>query len=154
MYLSMCPSDAGWVLQHYGYEFNYQTLLLDKPHDIHPVPPDIVDMISTNLYAMIDSQAGKESLSGSQDQQSPHHVCTKAGGVGDTVPDMLDGCNMEHIAELCTPQRLTQLTINEYYPDQGIAPHIGMSSLPHVDTRNLSCSYLYFICAITYHFLQ
>jgi len=69
-------------VQHFGYEFNYQTLLLDKPRDIRPVPEDIVAVLVERV---------------------PPHV-------------PLDG------------SRVTQCTVNEYYPGQGIASHVDTES--------------------------
>lgn len=74
-------------LQHYGYEFNYHTLLLDNPDDIGPVPTDVINMVADKLLNF-------------------HNTLGE------------DCCAFN-------PERITQLTVNEYYPDQGIAPHIG-----------------------------
>jgi hypothetical protein len=78
-------------IKHYGYEFNYQTLLLDSPADINPVPADLINLMADKLLSF--NEALKDDSS------------------------------------LFKPESITQLTVNEYFPDQGIAPHIGTSRL-------------------------
>ena len=83
-------------MQHFGYRFNYDTLSLDCPQDMCPVPSFLTDMIKSKLR--------KRNNDG-------YNVTQEKGLMNEKVDE--DECVM------------TQMTINEYFPGQGIAPHIG-----------------------------
>ena len=96
-------------VQHFGYRFNYETLSLDSPRDMCPLPPFFTDLMESKLHreAKQEEQPNrkeqKPEKEQTQEQKSPEE---EHGGEGE-----------EGI--------MTQMTINEYYPGQGISSHIG-----------------------------
>jgi hypothetical protein len=68
--------------QHFGYEFNYTTLLLDRTANLRAVPSEVMGLLQAKLAS--------------------------------------EGVFEEEA------RRVNQLTINEYYPGQGIATHVGL----------------------------
>jgi alkylated DNA repair dioxygenase AlkB len=69
-------------VQHFGYEFNYSTLLLDRTANLRSVPSPVMTLLQDKLAreGMFEEEA----------------------------------------------RQVNQLTINEYYPGQGIATHVGL----------------------------
>jgi alkylated DNA repair protein alkB homolog 8 len=99
---SFCVTDVlTFSSQHFGYEFNYSTLLLDRTANIRPIPSLVMKLMDSKLS---DVGAFQEEVSS-----------------------------------------VNQLTINEYYPGQGISSHVGQSlllpsfsfSLPLLKMRSL-----------------
>lgn len=97
-------------MQHFGYRFNYETRNLDAPRNMCPIPEFITEMVKSKL-------TNQQSLSSSteNDEQNKPEGCDSDDGVGKREENKLGDMIM------------TQMTINEYYPGQGIASHIGMS---------------------------
>jgi alkylated DNA repair protein alkB family protein 8 len=102
------PSSPMWIesisrrIQHFGFTFNYRTLMLDfNSESTPPFPPEFV-----NLARCIASYDCKEMNS----------VTSKCSPVSESFP-------------INIREELTQLTLNEYYPGQGIASHIDTESV-------------------------
>ena len=125
-------------VQHFGFTFNYRTLMLDYGKPTPPLPPSCV-ALGTRFNAafadILDKEKGIE----------PSVVVDN----GDLLAES-DSAKEQDRIELPT---LNQLTINEYLPGQGIASHTGeyltavrsctflILLLTHISNIN-SCHYL------------
>ena len=78
-------------VQHYGFPFNYRTLLLDYATETKPFPPNFAELTSKFIKTYKDCHHSTSNLDAPEDMYE--------------LP-------------------LTQLTVNEYLPGQGIRPHI------------------------------
>ena len=87
-------------VQHYGFPFNYRTLMLDYNREVEPIPDSCRDLKvrMTKQHALLEG--------------------TVTGDMGGEDEDK-NGEELEH-----EPLPLSQLTVNEYEPGQGIASHI------------------------------
>ena len=100
-------------VQHFGYRFNYETRNLDAPRNMCPIPDFITAMVREKLAA-----SGLEGASGVQHQEVKEQVQQEQ------VKGQVDARERMY-AEGCQDAIMTQMTINEYYPGQGISSHIG-----------------------------
>lgn len=82
------------MLQHFGFQFNYRTLMLDYNKPTPPLPPSCAAL------------AERFATSYAQLQET-----------GSVSPE-----------DTVEAASINQLTINEYLPGQGIAPHTGACS--------------------------
>jgi hypothetical protein len=84
-------------VQHYGFIFNYRTIMVDYAKPTPPLPASCVDLakkILTETSSVVTSSANESPLVNLKDED------------GSLLP-------------------LNQLTVNEYLPGQGIASHTG-----------------------------
>jgi alkylated DNA repair protein alkB family protein 8 len=89
----ICSPEAPWEqslnrkVQHFGFCFNYRTLMLDYTKHIPPIPADVSD-------------------------------------IAERISQMSDDYNMSLGLKKKDIGPINQLTFNEYFAGQGIAPHI------------------------------
>lgn len=87
-------------VQHYGYIFNYRTLMADYVRPCPPLPAH-VPPLAERIYGVYADHMAREE--------------------GDCAHDPLHPLAPVPLEQI----RINQLTVNEYLPGQGIAPHIG-----------------------------
>jgi hypothetical protein len=86
-------------VQHYGFAFNYRTLLLDYTADTPPIPIDLTP-IKERIQERVNSIDNDNTCENNENKKN--------------------GTSRSR-----NYHPLSQLTINEYYPGQGIAAHTG-----------------------------
>ncbi len=132
-------------VQHYGFEFNYRTLLLDYTKDTPPLPTDLcLQTILTRIQQAADGVVR-------QHQPKSDQALTDSLIASGTMNDMIvaddnlsfnltettksNKLSTPHLsstksttASLLGTYPLNQLTMNEYKPGQGIAHHVDSST--------------------------
>jgi alkylated DNA repair protein alkB family protein 8 len=99
-------SGAAWEegisrrVQHYGFAFNYRTIMLDYNRAVPPIPEQCSPLIAR--MSVVRAEQEREEKAGEQETATADMSASEA-------PPALP---------------LSQLTINEYEPGQGIAAHI------------------------------
>ena len=98
-------------VQHFGYRFNYETRTLDAPRNMCPIPACITELVQNKLLAQEKVQQQQEGGEGAKEEEKQ---------TGDSVKEKEEKEGVEWTGSV-----MTQMTINEYYPGQGIASHLG-----------------------------
>jgi hypothetical protein len=127
-------------VQHYGFAFNYRTLMLDFSMEPPPIPSiydnmiqrfeNLVDTHLTDIltYTTRETQMTQD-ISSEENAKACHDNGLKK--VNNNIDDLASAEEAKkYNTSLINDARLVhlpinQLTVNEYEPGQGIAPHIG-----------------------------
>lgn len=120
---SLCNNSAKWEtllsrsVQHFGFEFNYRTLLLDYTADT-PVMPNHEQF--RNILGRIQNTADA-IVRKHHTEKKPESKCSETNAVSSTSPDLYVSKTVDCDLGIYP---LNQLTLNEYQPGQGIAHHV------------------------------
>jgi hypothetical protein len=103
--------------QHYGYTFNYRTLMLDynKPA---PAIPASCAALTTRFQEAYTRVCAEDAAAAAAAAAAEEGDGATAGGGG--------GGSSSEAPAACRELVLNQLTVNEYLPGQGIASHTGL----------------------------
>lgn len=125
---SLCGGNAKWEtllsrsVQHFGFEFNYRTLLLDYTADTPPMPSlEQFQKILSRIQNTADEIIRKHN--NENNEVNKNKKCTARSSIAATTTSSYqyvsrtDDCNVGIYP-------LNQLTLNEYQPGQGIAHHV------------------------------
>ena len=109
--------------QHYGFPFNYRTLMLDYSRPTDPLPASCVALSERvqHFYHQINRRG---EISGTD--RTAASTCAP-GSTGSTGLDSAESCCTNATIPMIHEDPINQLTINEYFPGQGIASHTGDS---------------------------
>jgi hypothetical protein len=124
---------AVW-LQHYGYTFNYRTLMLDYNKPAPAIPASCVALTARFQEAYTRVCAEDAAAAAAVEEGDGANT----GGVGSETP----AASRELV--------LNQLTVNEYLPGQGIASHTGLLVVVAVVVRLFLCLSPQFFCFFLY----
>jgi RNA recognition motif-containing protein len=100
-------------VQHFGFKFNYRTLLLDYASKTEEIPSSFDGMIEKLVTIYNHVHSGSE-LESSEVNNGNAGRCGSSSSSSRSKHAMLQ------------KQQINQLTLNEYQPGQGIASHIGL----------------------------
>jgi alkylated DNA repair protein alkB family protein 8 len=110
-------------VQHYGFPFNYRTLMLDYSVDSRPIPTICNVIMDKIVKKVLELGLQKETYNENDDDDDDNNS------------------NSDDISNNTNKQALfQQLTVNQYLPGQGIAPHIDTESCigPIIPVINLA----------------
>lgn len=114
------------LLQHYGFPFNYRTLMLDYTKVTPPLSVDCHRLTQRMLSLVLDDGEGQSSCEIDREASTVEDVCP--GDRMNVLRPADESRNKKREtgrSHLRPSSALTQLTVNEYLPGQGIAQHVG-----------------------------
>lgn len=117
-------------LQHYGFPFNYRTLMLDYNKPTPPLPASCVSL--TERFAATYRDILHDPTRYARNAAAGEAAAAVAGEAvientsGDAGTNSVDNSTTATNTVASEVLPINQLTINEYLPGQGIAPHTGV----------------------------
>jgi hypothetical protein len=123
--------------QHFGFPFNYRTLMLDYNKPTPPLPASCTALAQrfADSYNTLHTLPATSTTSSSGDDTTTPGVFGAAGDRVESVTTPKESAQSNSgsggggmgVDGALEASSINQLTINEYLPGQGIAPHTGMA---------------------------